>query len=109
MKLDYHAGILAVRNAYGRYRRELAKAEAHAAVRRLDAAEGLVESLPAAELARSAVQAAITELTLPLTGEIGDAWRGAVIAVLLSWGIPVSGELHRGLAEPAAVTAGGRA
>ena len=98
-RADYHVALLSCRTAYGRYRRSLERAEEHRLVRKLDAAQALVEGLNFTELAKPCIQAAIAELTIPLVGEVGDAWRGSVLAYLLTFQIHVTEYLHRGLLE----------
>lgn len=98
-RLDYHAALLVMRAKYARYRRELENAALDAEARRLDAAQGLAETLPSEYLALAPVQEAVAELTNPLHGEHGDNWRASIIAFLLQRRLAVTPALYRGMME----------
>jgi hypothetical protein len=104
-RADYHVALLGCRTAYGRYRNMLQRAERSALVRKLDSAQALIEGLNFTELAKPCIQAAIAELTIPLVGEIGDAWRGSVLAYLLTFRIHITEYLHRGFLETPSLSA----
>ncbi len=93
MRIDAHAAVLALREAYHRYRPHAVN---HGDAEGLDIAQQLLETLPPETLTLAPVQRAVSKL-VPVKDDHAFRYRGRVMTYLTLLGVPLAKEVYDGL------------